>query len=310
MYDELTAEEQQLLEHHVRECASCRSEAEELNLLHWTLQKAGPFHVSETMLQEARSELRTALRTVSVKPTMWERLTGFAKDFFLPNFSPNVKMVFGGATMLLAGLLVGRFLLPATSPKGSTAARDASFASSLEGETRISNIRFVDSDASDGEVEFMFEAVSPVHIKGSINDARVQKVLAHALVNDQNPGIRLRTVNAIASQGEKLRLPDREIRAALILAVKTDENPGVRKEALKTLRHFPFDEEIKQAFLFVLMKDKNPAMRIEAVNSLDSAQTHFRDKDLWNVLQQRIQSDENSYVRLRAQTVLDEMRNQ
>ena len=159
-------------------------------------------------------------------------------------------------------------------------------------------------------MEFSFEAVSPVHVKGNINDERVQKVLAHALVNDQNPGVRLRTVNAIASQGERLRIPDREIRAALILAVKTDENPGVRKEALKTLRSFPFDEEIKQAFLYVLMKDKNPALRIEAINSLDSARTRVVDKELMDVLTQRMQSDENSYVRIRAKAVLEEVKNQ
>ena len=306
MYDELTAEEQKLLEQHLRDCASCRRDAEELNLLHWTLQKAGRFHLSENALLDARQELRLALRAERTKPSVWERLSGF----FAVSILPNYRVALGGAAMLLAGLVVGRYALTPATPTALQSTQEATFTSSFDGEPRISNIRFIDSDASDGEVEFSFEAVSPVHVKGNINDERVQKVLAHALVNDQNPGVRLRTVNAIASQGERLRIPDREIRAALILAVKTDENPGVRKEALKTLRSFPFDEEIKQAFLYVLMKDKNPALRIEAINSLDSARTRVVDKELMDVLTQRMQSDENSYVRIRAKAVLEEVKNQ
>lgn len=306
MYNELNPEEQELLEQHLHECAACQREAEELNLLHWTLQKAGTFHASDQALIEARQELQRALRAERTRPSAWERMSGVLSDLILPNY----KIALGAVTMLLAGLVVGRYVFTPTAPGTLPTMKDATFTSSFDGEPRISNIRFIDSDASDGEVEFSFEAVSPVHVKGNINDDRVQKVLAHALVNDQNPGVRLRTVNAIASQSEKLRVPDREVRAALILAVKTDENPGVRKEALKTLRSFPFDEEIKQAFLYVLMKDKNPALRIEAINSLDSARTAVADKELMDVLKQRMQSDNNSYVRIRAKAVLEEVKNQ
>jgi hypothetical protein len=71
---------------------------------------------------------------------------------------------------------------------------------------------------------------------------------------------------------------------------------------------FPFDEEIKQAFLHVLMRDKNPALRIAAINSLDSARVEGqpRDKDLLEVLKERMQSDENNYIRIRAKAVLKE----
>ena len=140
----------------------------------------------------------------------------------------------------------------------------------------------------------------------------MQKVLAHALVNDENPGVRLRSVSAFSTQIQKLKMPDREVKAALILALKTDGNPAVRKEALKTLQGFPFDEEIKQVFLHVLMRDNNPALRIAAINSLDSARVQGQgtDKDFLEVLKERMQSDENNYIRIRAKSVLEEIKQQ
>lgn len=215
--------------------------------------------------------------------------------------------------MLGAGVLFGRLVLaPGQHTSDFPAPSTEKVSTFLEGETRIANIRFVNPDAGGGQVEFTFDAVSPVHIKGNINDDRVQKVLAHALINDQNPGVRLRSASAFSTQVRKLELPDREVKAALILALKSDDNPGVRKEALKALLGFPFDEEIKQAFLHVLMRDNNPALRIAAINSLDSLRVQGQptDKDLLDVLKQRMTTDENNYIRIRAKTVLEEAQQQ
>ena len=306
MYNELRADEQSALDQHMHQCSDCRQELEELKKFHATLAEAGAFAPNEELLREARQELRVSLRTRPSSSSLWERIPEFISAFLLPNY----KIALGGVTILAAGILLGRFSLSSPSPSVAQSGNDEKLNASLEGEPRIANIRFIDSDASDGNVEFMFDAVSPVHIKGNINDDRVQKVLAHALVNDLNPGVRLRSVNAFASQVENLKLPDREVKSALILAVKTDDNPGVRSEALKTLKSFPFDEEIKQAFLHVLMKDKNPALRIAAINSLDSLRSPRGNEDLMNVLRQRMHSDDNSYVRIRAKAVLEEVTNQ
>lgn len=206
----------------------------------------------------------------------------------------------------------GRLVFSPASPATGMQAPIEKAAAFLDGDTRIANVRFIKSDVSGGEMEFTFDAVSPVHMKGNINDERVQKVLAHALVNDENPGVRLRSVSAFSTQIQKLKMPDKEVKAALILALKTDANPGVRKEALKALQSFPFDDDIKQAFLDVLMRDENPALRIAAINSLDSARTQVQgsDKDLLEVLKQRIQTDDNSYIRIRAKAVMEEIKQQ
>jgi hypothetical protein len=305
MYDELTVDEHAILDQHLNRCGECREELEELKRFHALLLQAGPVTPDERLLSDARRELRATLQ--HSRPSLWNRATDFVTDFILPNY----KVALGGLAMVGVGVLLGRQVLgPAQLTPDVPAPSAEKVSTFLEGETRIANVRFVSSDASGGEVEFTFDAVSPVHIKGNINDDRVQKVLAHALVNDQNPGVRLRSASAFSTQVQKLKFADKEVKAALILALKTDENPGVRKEALKALLSFPFDEEVKQAFLYVLMRDKNPALRIAAINSLDSArvQGQPRDKDLLEVLKQRMQSDDNNYVRIRSRAVLEEVK--
>ena len=309
IYDELTPEEHAELDRHLAGCAGCRQELEELKQFHATLLQAGPVAPDSSMLREARQALRSALRTEDDRSGLWSRLTAGLLDFTLPGY----RLVLGGCATLAVGILVGRLAFSPVPPEISAqlppTEKTAAF---LDGDTRIANVRFIESDANSGQVEFTCDAVSPVHIKGNINDERVQKVLAHALVNDENPGERLRSVSAFSTQIQKLKMPDREVKAALILALKTDGNPAVRKEALKTLQGFPFDEEIKQVFLHVLMRDNNPALRIAAINSHDSARVQGQgtDKDFLEVLKERMQSDENNYIRIRAKSVLEEIKQQ
>jgi hypothetical protein len=296
-----------MLTRHLAECPGCRTELDDLKAFHATLLRAGSFAPEQAELDKARTALHSTVRSLRMKRTMWDRLIAFTTDALLPRY----KTALGAVALVAAGVLIGRVMFPgAAVPSPSLAGVQPS--ATPDGESRIANIRFVNSDPAGGEIEFTFDAVTPVHMRGSINDDRVQKVLAHAMVNDQNPGNRLRSVNAFASQVQNLRLPDREVKAALISALRSDDNPGVRREAIRTLQHFPFDDEIKQVFLHVLMKDPNPALRMAAINSLDSARTQGQaaGSDLLDVLKQRMQSDENTYVRIRAKAVLEEVRNQ
>jgi HEAT repeat protein len=143
-------------------------------------------------------------------------------------------------------------------------------------------------------------------VKGSINDERIQKVLTYALVQEQNPGVRLRAINAIGDSQVK---PDPEIKKALITTLKSDENAGVRREALSLLQKFPFDQETKEAFLYVLEHDKNAALRIAVIQSLSTTKK-AGDKEVMNVLKERVETDNNNFIRMKAKAVLQEVSEQ
>ena len=161
-----------------------------------------------------------------------------------------------------------------------------------------------------GEIEFTFDAVTPVRMRGSVDDPKIQKVLTYAMLNEENPGVRLKAVNAINRRGVEARDPD--VKSALIKALEMDGNVGVRKEALNTLRRLPFDREIKMAMLHALMQDANPGLRVAAINALDSARTSPSgvDSDILTVLREKAQTDDNNYIRVKARAVIQEATHQ
>lgn len=306
---ELGEEEQQVFARHLQTCKECRQELEELAKFSTLVHQQGFFETSDELLREARQELRVALRLERSRRSGWEE---FLEKFeFLA--SPRVRMAVGGVTMLAAGVLVGRLgMTPAEEVTGIGVTPAMSSDASLRGETRISNVRFLNPEPVDGEVEFTFEAITPIRMRGQVNDPAVQKVLAQGLMNDQNPGTRLRAVSTLGNFGDQSMVPDHEIKSALIQALKSDVNVGVRKEALRVLQRFPLDKEVRDALLHVLRVEENPAMRIDVINALEKPvlDGQLRDDEVLNVLREKMQSDDNNYIRLRARNVYEEVHQQ
>ena len=299
------------MDEHLQGCSSCRNELQEIQKLHSTLSMQEVSEPSEDLLMEARQQFRAALRAERSRVSFWDRV----KDQIAVQL-PDYRQALGAVATLLIGVFIGYMAfgrnpgntgVPSAQQKSSgTATTPASLAAFDSGDMQITNVRFQDSDAKDGQVEFSFDATKPMRIKGNINDEHIQKVLTYALVNSQNPGVRLRAVNAFGTQ--EPTAPENDVKQALITAMKTDDNPGVRKEALEVLQKFPMDEEIKQALLFVLVHDRMAGMRVAAIKSLEAEGQ--RDKDVLNVLRQKIQSDDNDYIRMKARDVLQEVKQQ
>jgi anti-sigma factor RsiW len=305
LYDELQKDERNETEAHFQECVECRAEYEELKKLHGVLAQYKPVEVTQRMLQEAREGLHMAIRSGQTQVSWWDRLSEFVTEAIVPQY----KLAFGAVATIAVGFFLGYMAfkspaqLPANNQLQVRTAAEVTPVTKEEGQ--ITNVKFVDSGDKNGEVEFTFDAVMPVHMKGSVNDPKIQQVLAHALLNEQNPGVRLRSVNAIASQ-ESFTV-DNDVKKALIQALKSDENPGVKKEAMKVLQKFPFDEQVKKAFLDVLLHENNSALRIAAINALDSLKNKSTDREFLEVLKQKTQTDNNEYIRLRTKAILQEI---
>lgn len=307
--DELTDDERQVLEKHIQSCQDCQAEHAELDRMHRLVAGQKNVEVTDELLREARRELRVALRLEQMKRSKWAEL--LERINILSH--PTVRYAFAAAAVLVIGIGLGYLMFVPSLPVShfvDTASTEG--VASQRGDTRVSNLRFVRQGPEKGEVEFSFEMVTPIRMKGNVNDNAVQRVLAQALLNDQNPGARLLMVSTLANQVESTRLPDVEIKAALIRAVRSDANVGVRQEALKALQKFPLDGEIKQAIIYVLRYETNPSMRIDAINYLEkpflAAKT--ADQDILEALKEKMQSDENNYIRIRARNVYEEVKQQ
>ena len=293
-----------VLEKHLQTCERCRREYEDLRSFHAALAayRAG-IEPDERLLGEARQELRVALRHERAGHSPWS-------GWFAPEaITPVYRIAFGAALALAIGFFLGRSLFPPSAgdePPRLASPFPAGGVRPEEEETRITNVHFVDHGRGTGEIEFTFDAVTPVRMRGSIDDPKIQKVLTHAMLNEENPGVRLKAVNAINRQG--VATQDVETKSALIKAMEMDANVGVRKEALNALRRLPFDGEIKKAMLRALMSDSNPGVRVAAINALDPARTSAPgvDSDMLDVLKQKAATDDNNYIRVKARAVIQE----
>ena len=308
-YGELSDTEQQALDGHLEQCDRCQAHLVRLRQFKLIIDKAATPRPGDTDLRDARSNLWSALINKHSEPGHlkgWRDryLNGLKRLTF--NTYPSYRSVLGGALLLFIGLVAGYFIaVPGDRSLGFAASGMEQTALLTDDDVSISNVRFVDTDTSDDMLEFRFEAVRSVQIRGTLDDPGIQRVLTFTVLNEQNPGVRLRAVNAV-SASERLH-SEQEIKDALVTALKTDSNAGVRGEAFNALSRYPFDEGIRDALIHTLVFDENPALRINAINRLQEQVPASFDEDLERVLRSRMVTDENAYIRTRARTVLSNL---
>lgn len=308
-YGELSDADQRRLDAHLESCEQCRTYRSSLDRFRLVMDQAAPARPGETDQLDARSNLWSNVtfgRSEHRFSKGWVSRIAHGLQRYTNSAFPQYRTVFGGAVLLFVGLVAGYYLAFQGDRTLGFAAPGMDQTDLLTNDdVVISNVRFVDSDLSDGMLGIRFEAVRPVQIMGPVDDPEIQRVLTFAVLNEQNPGVRLRAVNAV-SASEDLH-SEREIKDALVTALKTDANAGVRGEAFNALSRYPFDEQIRDAMIHTLVFDENPALRINAINRLQDQVPASFDEQLESVLRTRMVLDENAYIRSKARTVLSNL---
>ena len=303
VYGELSPEEQDMLDAAMKRHPDLKKELQEMKRFGSFISKNTSPGTSDELLSDARTQLREALRNERRKDSAFVRIGESILELLRPKF------ILSGAGMLSLGLLIGYCSFTPSGGENQFVLQPVSNLSGDAPKTTIENVRFIDSDASDGEVEFEFEAVAPMRIKGKIEDPEVQRLLTHALLNESNDGVRLSSINAIRNQTESNKTIDPVIKTALITSMKSDANPGVRREALRVLQQYGFDKDIRDAMLYVIAKDENSGVRVAAINALEFAKMDGMkfDETSINALKQQIKKEQNSYIRNRAVNLVKEI---
>jgi len=302
LLDELNDEDLNKLHQHLIECSECQAEYDRLKKYYEVIEQNKIPEIDELFLQDARRQFRLKLDYDLSKQTIVEKLI----IFFRRNLWAHKKPVFASAFSLASGLFLGYLLF---APAGSVTIANLTENLGLpSGNSQIANVQFINSDTGNGEVEFSFDEVKRVEMKGKLSDPAVQKVLANALVNEKNPGSRIQTVNALANQTMENNKANPKVKSALITALKFDGNPAVRMEALKALLYLPYDDEINESLLYALEHDKNSGLRVAAINGLASAKLNGKiiGQEGMKVLNPKVKNDDNEYVRIRAASLLKE----
>jgi hypothetical protein len=298
LYGELDEANTKELHQHLAVCGECRKDLDDYRKTHAFLAKVPLGDIQLTDLEQARRRLFESLQDRHRAPSVWVRLA----DLLTPSGWSRPAFALVSMTLFVLGFLVSRFAVPVTTH----APMDVF--SSADTDVQIRNVRFVDGTNSGGDVEFAFDAVKPMHVTGSINSPTIQKILAHALLNERNPGVRLRAASSIISTPTAPL--QREVKAALMLTLTSDNNAGVRKEALTALLRYPADREVRDALLQVLLHDTNPSLRIAAINGLDSLRVRGDElgDEMLQSIRQSGERDDNLYVRVKAQSIFQEVK--
>ncbi len=287
----LSATDAVKLDRHLDGCVECRKELDEIRHLQAIMTAVAGERSTDPALAAARTRTADAFRD-SAYAHGRRRRDRFPRAGLVP---PGVAYAGVGLALLAMGFFGGRLIGQRSGAGDQLAA----------GDPEIRVMQVVMPQGEKDSVVVTYEQVRSVRLHGTLNDPAVMHVLARALVNGDNAGVRLRALEAVAATDRPTR--GREVRAALLLALTTDPNVGVRRQALGALRRMPPDTGVRDALLQVLMHDTNPGLRIAAINALDSLGTTvaLTDEATRSSLRQLVARDENLYVQVKARSLLE-----
>ena len=246
-YGELEPVREQELQRHLTGCQQCRAEKSALEELHLLLENE-KMEVDPRLLEQARAQLRGALRQEgSGKAAYLQRLRGWFSLDWLHGGRALGLTVASALIGVVVGMLV--FSRQTLLPEEVQLAIDAEMAS----------LEFVDRELSPGDLELIYQTVRPVSQSRDLDQPRIEHVLTEALVSVDNPGVRLRVVNALEERSTGI---DPEFQQVLIEVLKNDSNVGVRRRALAVLSELDLDESLKEAFIHAVVNDPNAGLRV------------------------------------------------
>ncbi len=292
VYGELDKDKQALLATHIQSCNECRTEHNELVRMLESISASGVGEPTDEQLISARQRLNAELweqqsaDTVPSEPAPREsflaRWFGAGRRRAENNTSGRFfgyRVAMAGAAVLVIGFFGGYLVFGGAQPVSTPSHTKTSAGGDLlasgdlpPGEeifTDVSNVHFMNTDAASGEIEMQYDEIRPMRIKAGMDDERVRKLLAHAILTGDNPGLRLQAINILESTGGAT--PAKEVKQALIGALVSDPNAGVRRQAFLALQRLPFDAEIKETLMFVLDHDENAGLRVAAMDYLTAS---------------------------------------
>lgn len=303
LLNELNAEEKIEFENLLMQDNELKSEFDKIkeDLSIFSIAKHSP--IPEADLVSVRNNLFRAIRNSAVE-LQPESLTGKFRRLLLNNYN----LAFGGIATFALGIGIGYMLLFSRVAVDSIKPDHPIEIGSAQ-KTQNDNANFSSSVDNSDERNEINQKQSTV-VKENNNELDFKHSLIAALLNQKNPGIRIKSISTLADHAEsETHKHDVKIKNALLKAMKEDANVAVRIEALNVLKKYPFDNEIRDAFLTVLANDKNSGMRVLAINALSELRLQgiLIDEVIKQVLTQRAEAEKNTFVKYRAASILKEV---
>lgn len=282
-YGEVTPEEEDQVDQHLHDCAACAALLEQHRALAGALDQR-KLEVPRALLDECRDDLMAAIaggapRQVKVVKGPWTLFLEAMSATFA-GFG-RMRQPVGAVLIFALGFLVARY-----SPSAPQVAK-------VSPDNVHYNVRDV-STGPDGNVRLTLDETQRREITGHLEDSNIQQYLL-AGTRDQDAAVRVESVGLL-----KNRVDSQEVLDSLLNAVAGDPNDGVRLKALDVLKPMASDPRVAKTLSKVLLNDANPAVRMQVIDLMVTR----RDDSVVGVLQNLMQREDNSGVRLKASKVL------
>jgi len=280
LYGELTIEEEQAFQDHIESCADCGREFETQKRLQAALNR-NEAAVDPALLVRSRRELALRLENARM------RRAGLGD--WLRRLSDLRIAVLARPAAALALVALGFFGARLTAP-GNAERRDGT-------ESGVTRVRYLEPGPS-GRVQLVVDETRQRTISGSVDDDQIRRLLLAAARESTDAGLRAESMDVLKAERSA-----GELRPVLLYALQHDSNPGVRLKALDALKPYGGEADVRAALTQVLLSDDNPGVRAQAIDLL----VEHKGGMTAGVLQEVVQKESNSYVRLRCQRALEEM---
>jgi hypothetical protein len=294
LYGELPDDAKFELEQHLGGCATCEGEWRAMQQFRSDMDSYPALEPSPNLLAASRIQLHEKLEIA-------EQHRGWRSWIFDPvawlrqvHFSPALA-----SAILIVGFVAGSLTTFKTlrRPGGTgIAANPASQQASIAG------ISGITQDPNSNNVQIKYDTVQQQLVKGSLDDPKIQQLLVYAARNQQNPGVRVESVDLLTQKSS-----DPQVRAALIYTLRYDQNPGCRLKALDGLESYvKSDLRVRDAITEALLYDASTGVRIEAIRMLQPVKA---DSTVRAALTQLAKNDSNAYIRNQSERMLASVSN-
>jgi hypothetical protein len=282
-YGEVTPDEEDQVDQHLHECAACSTRMERQRKLAAALDQR-KLEIPAPLLDECRDDLMAAIaggapRQGHPSKGPW-RLFLEAMAATFAGFG-RLRQPVTAVLLVLLGFMAARFTgtAPTLSPVSS-------------GDV-YPTVRSVKAE-NDGSVRIQLDETRRHEVTGRLEDPNIQRLLL-AGSRDENPAVRVESVALMKNRADSPQVLD-----SLLNTLTGDPNDGVRLKALDALTPMARDPRVVKTLSQVLLNDANPAVRMQVIDLMVTR----RDDSVVGVLQNLMQREDNSGVRLKASKIL------
>lgn len=300
----LSKTERETFEAALKNSTDLQSLMKELNATLGLASESFSFTPSEIDLQGQRNLLKGRIlqfQREQNKHPISTRVRDRISRIFDPVFAPR-QPIWAVASYVVLAFFIGQFLTVDLFTKQDFYAEPVGSDVDILGLIQsgaLSNVTLGKPEAETGNIQLAIKSTRNMNVSGGMNDEKIQQILFYLLLNDANPGQRLKAVKLLE------KVPSHENKKlVLVSSILSDPNSGIRLRALEQLSTYEADKTIIDACLKLLLEDENEAVRMGALAILAKNPS----PKIVPVLRVVSLMDDNQYIQNRAREILAEMK--